>query len=438
MLAAASFFQNRTQKGCGMTREMNWAGNVQYGASRVMHPVSLEELQAVVATNELVRPLGSRHSFSTVADSEGILVSLASLPRRVEVDATAKTATVAAGMTYGEVAIELHRQGWGLHNLASLGHIAVAGACATATHGSGDRNKCLSSAVRAMTVVDSQGELCELAPHLDGARFSATQAGLGGVGIVVSASLAVEPTYDVAQRAYLDLPFATFVANYEEILASAYSVSLFSDYRAPRFTQVWRKQRVSPGEQLEWPDPWFGAVGATHPVHPVPGMSPDATTRQGGDVGPWHERLPHFRLDHTPSSGEEIQSEYLVAREHAAPVLEALADIASSIAPVLLISEVRSVAADDVWLSPAYDRDTVAFHFTWRRDPPAVLDALTQIERQIRPFDARPHWGKVHRFSPEQLLRAYPRLPSYLEQRRRLDPSGVFSNDFLESLARAK
>ncbi len=421
-----------------MTPEMNWAGNVQYRASRVMHPTSLEELQGVVATNESVRPLGSRHSFSTIADSEGILVSLASLPRAVDVDAAAKTATIAAGMTYGDVAVELHRQGWGLHNLASLGHIAVAGACATATHGSGDRNRCLSSAVRAMTVVDSQGELCELAPHLDSDRFCATQAGLGGVGIVVSASLAVEPTYDVAQRVYLDLPFGTFVSNYEEILASAYSVSLFTDYRAARFTQVWRKQRVAPGEQLEWPDLWFGMEGAPHPVHPVPGMSPDATTRQGGDVGPWHERLPHFRLDHTPSSGEEIQSEYLVSREAAPSVLEALAAIAPSIAPVLLVSEVRSVAADDVWLSPAYGRDSVAFHFTWRRDPAAVLDALAEIERQIRPFDARPHWGKVHCFTPDQLMEAYPRLPSYLEQRRRLDPSGVFSNDFLESLSRAK
>jgi xylitol oxidase len=211
-------------------------------------------------------------------------------------------------------------------------------------------------------------------------------------------------------------------------------VSLFTDYQAPRFNQVWRKQRVVPGEQLEWPDPWFGIHGAEGPVHPVPGASPEATTQQGGDVGPWHERLPHFRLDHTPSSGEEIQSEYLVGRQDAASVLEALAAIASSIAPVLLISEVRSVAADDVWLSPAYGRDTVAFHFTWRRDPPAVLDALAAIEQQIRPFDARPHWGKVHRFSPEQLFQAYPRLPSYQAQRRQLDPSGVFSNAFLDSL----
>jgi alditol oxidase len=417
-----------------MTPEMNWAGNVQYGASRVAHPASIEELQDEVATNELVRPLGSRHSFSTLADSEGILVSLASLPRKVEIDATAKTATVAAGMTYGEVAIELHRQGWALHNLASLGHIAVAGACATATHGSGDRNQCLSTAVRDMIVVDPQGGISEVSPQLDGDRFSATQAGLGGVGFVVSASLAIEPTYDVAQRVYLDLPFATFVTGYEEILASAYSVSLFTDYQAPRFNQVWRKQRVVPGEQLEWPDPWFGIHGAEGPVHPVPGASPEATTQQGGDVGPWHERLPHFRLDHTPSSGEEIQSEYLVGRQDAASVLEALAAIASSIAPVLLISEVRSVAADDVWLSPAYGRDTVAFHFTWRRDPPAVLDALAAIEQQIRPFDARPHWGKVHRFSPEQLFQAYPRLPSYQAQRRQLDPSGVFSNAFLDSL----
>lgn len=403
-----------------------------------MYPASLDELQDIVATNELVRALGSRHSFSTIADTAGILVSLANLPRSVDVDVTARTATLGAGMTYGEAAVELQRQGWALHNLASLGHIAVGGACATATHGSGDRNTCLSAAVRAMTVVDPQGALTEVAPHLGADRFAASQAGLGGMGIVATTSLAVEPTYNVAQRVYLDLPFATFLTSYEEILASAYSVSLFTDYQAPRFNQVWRKQRVSLDEELEWPDTWMGTSGASGPVHPVPGVSPDATTRQGGEVGPWHERLPHFRLDHTPSSGEEIQSEYLVAREHAALVLDALAAIASSIAPVLLISEVRSVAADGVWLSPAYGRDTVAFHFTWRRDPPAVLDALAVIERQIQPFDARPHWGKVHRFSAEQLFQAYPQLPRYLDQRRRLDPSGVFSNDFLDSLARAK
>jgi xylitol oxidase len=418
-----------------MALETNWAGNVQYAAGQVMHPTSLEELQEIIATNELVRPLGSRHSFSTIADTEGILVSLARLPPRVDVDVKANTATVAAGMTCGEVAIELQRQGWALHNLASLGHITIAGACATATHGSGDRNKCLSAALRAMTVVGPSGELSEVRPDLDRDRFAASQAGLGGVGIVASATLAVEATYDVAQRVYLDLPFATFSKNYDEILASAYSVSLFTDYRAERFTQVWRKQRVTPDQHLEWPDSWFGIVGVDYPVHPVPGMSPDATTRQGGVVGPWHERLPHFRLDHTPSSGEEIQSEYLVAREDAVPVLEALAAIAPSIAPVLLISEVRSVAKDDVWLSPAYGRDAVAFHFTWRKDPLAVLDVLAVIERQIRPFDARPHWGKVHRFSLEQLLQAYPQLPSYQDQRRRIDPSGVFSNAFLDSLA---
>jgi alditol oxidase len=418
-----------------MALETNWAGNVQYGASRVLYPVSLEELQSIIATSESARPLGSRHSFSAIADSEGILVSLARLSQRVDVNVEAKTASVAAGMTCGEVAIELHRQGWALHNLASLGHITIAGACATATHGSGDQNQCLAAALRAMTVVGPSGELSEMRPDIDGDQFSASQAGLGGVGIVASATLAVEPTYNVAQRVYRDLPFATFTTNYEEILASAYSVSLFTDYRAESFTQVWRKQRVSSDTQLEWPDSWFGTVAVDYPVHPVPGMSPDATTRQGGVVGPWHERLPHFRLDHTPSSGEEIQSEYLVARDHAPSVLEALAAVAPSIAPVLLISEVRSVAKDDVWLSPAYGRDAVAFHFTWRKDPVAVLDVLSVIERQIRPFDARPHWGKVHRFSPEQLLQAYPQLPAYQDQRRRFDPSGVFSNNFLDSLA---
>lgn len=407
----------------------NWAGNITYGARRVHTPASVDELREVVAGSSRIRALGSRHSFSEVADTDGDLVSLAGLPHAVEVDAAAATVTVAAGMRYGDLCRPLHEQGWALHNLGSLPHISVAGAVATATHGSGDQLGNLAAAVAALQLVTADGDLVTLRRGDD--DFAGAVVGLGALGIVAGLTLDVVPSFDVRQEVYEDLSRETLEKRFDEIFATAYSVSVFTDWSAPT-VRSWVKRRLS--EPDGWaPDPtWMDARLADGPRHPVPGMPAVNCTAQLGVAGPWYDRLPHFRLDFTPSSGEELQSEYLVPRAVAADALRALGRVADRIAPVLQICEIRTVAADDLWLSPAYGQDVVGFHFTWVRDSAAVLPVLPLMERELAPFGARPHWGKLFTVDPDRLPELFPRLADFRRLRDRLDPQRTFGNAFVD------
>jgi alditol oxidase len=409
----------------------NWAGNLAYAAARIHSPSSVEELQQLVAGSERIRALGSGHSFSPVADTTGDLVSLTELPRVLRIDDANSTVTVGAAIRYGDLAQALHARGYALRNLASLPHISVAGACATATHGSGDANGNLTTAVRSMHLVGADGGIVELGPESDPDRFAATAVGLGALGIVTTLTLEVVPTYDVRQFVYEDLPYRMFRGHADEILGGAYSVSLFTDCRESRFTQVWRKHRVGDGDDM--PSSLMGAALADGPRHPVPGEDPVHCTVQGGVPGPWHERLPHFRPEFVPSSGRELQSECLVPLRLAGPALEALDGIRSQIAPVLQVCELRSVAADQLWLSPSYRRDTVGFHFTWIDDVGAVTPAIAAVEQRLEPYDARPHWGKLFTMAPDQVARQYDRLPDFRAMRARHDPGRKFGNHFVES-----
>jgi alditol oxidase len=408
----------------------NWAGNLTFSAARIQRPSSVEELQQLVADSECIRALGSGHSFSPVAGTTGDLVSLAELPRVLRIDEAHSTVTVGAAIRYGDLAQALHARGYALRNLASLPHITVAGGCATATHGSGDANGNLTTAVRSMQLVGADGGIVEISPALDPDRFAATAVGLGALGIVTALTLEIVPTYDVRQFVYEDLSYRVFRGHVDDILGGAYSVSLFTDCRESRFTQVWRKHRV--GDDDDAPSSLMGAALADGPRHPVPGMDPVHCTAQGGVPGPWHERLPHFRLEFVPSSGRELQSEYLIPRGLAGSALEALDAIRSRIAPVLQVCELRTVAADRLWLSPSYERDTVGVHFTWIDDLPAVAPVIAAVERQLEPYDARPHWGKLFTMAPDRVARHYDRLPDFRAMRARHDPDGKFGNPFVD------
>jgi alditol oxidase len=410
----------------------NWAGNLAYAAARIHSPSSVEELQQLVAASERIRALGSGHSFSPVADTTGDLVSLLELPRVLRIDEASSTVTVAAAIRYGDLAQALHARGYALRNLASLPHISVAGGCATATHGSGDANGNLTTAVRSMRLVGADGDIVEIGPVSDPDRFAATAVGLGALGVVTALTLEIVPTYDVRQFVYEDLSYRVFRGHAEEILGGAYSVSLFTDCRESRFTQVWRKHRVGDGDGV--PSSLMGAALADGPRHPVPGNDPVHCTEQGGVPGPWHERLPHFRPEFVPSSGRELQSEFLIPRGLAGSALDALDGIRSQIAPALQVGELRSVAADQLWLSPSYRRDTVGFHFTWIDDSRAVAPAIAAVERQLAPYDARPHWGKLFTMAPDRVARQYDRLPEVRAMRARHDPGRKFGNHFVESV----
>ncbi|MFJ2031059.1 FAD-binding protein [Streptosporangium sp. NPDC087985] len=413
-------------------RQKNWAGNITYGAARLHRPGSVERLQEVVAGSSGLRALGTRHSFNAIADCPGgDLVSLENLPDSIDVDAEARTVTVGAGVRYGELSRRLHREGYALRNLGSLPHISVAGACATATHGSGDANGNLATAVAAIEMVTADGEIAVLRRDRDGDRFRGAVVGLGALGIVTRITLDVVPAFDVRQHVYENLPWGRLEDHFEEIFSAAYSVSLFTGWRGPRIDQVWLKRRVGGADPREAEPEWLGATLATTALHPLPGMPAVNCTEQLGVPGPWYERLPHFRLDFTPSSGEELQSEYLVPRQDALGALRALDRIRDSVASVLQVSEIRTVAADDLWMSPCYGQGAVAIHFTWEKDWPAVRQVLALVEEQLEPFEARPHWGKLFVMDPERLRSLYERLPDFQRLLGAYDPAGKFRNAFV-------
>jgi len=437
----------------------NWAGNVVFAAAQFRRPATVAQLQAVVARARHVRVLGTGHSFNDIADSPGVQVSLAGLPPEVEVDSAAPAVRVAAGLSYARLAPRLDAAGFGLRTMASLPHISVAGACATATHGSGAGNQNLAAAVTAMEMVTASGDLVTLRRGEDG--FDGAVVHLGALGAVVSLTLQVVPSFDVAQRVYEDLPLAALEDHFADVMSAGHSVSLFTDWRGPRLTQVWVKQRVplpgtgprprsgtgsrarpgtgprprsgtgsAPSAPPLTRAPWFTARPAPAPRHPVPGMPPDATTGQLGVPGRWYARLPHFRPEFTPSAGAELQSEYLLPVRHAVPAMRAVDEVRDRVAPALQICEVRVVAADELWLSPSYRADTVAIHFTWKPDAAAVLPVLRLLEQRLAPFAARPHWGKLFAVPPEALRSRYPRLPDFLGLMRRYDPAGKFRNAY--------
>ncbi|WP_405915802.1 FAD-binding protein [Streptomyces sp. NBC_00728] len=410
----------------------NWAGNITYAAKELHRPSSLEALRTLVADSSRVRVLGSGHSFNEIAEpgADGVLLSLTALPPAVDVDTTARTVRVSGGVRYAELARRVHEHGFALHNMASLPHISVAGSVATGTHGSGVTNGPLAAAVREVELITADGS--SLTIGRGDRRFDGAVTSLGALGVVTALTLDLEPDFEVSQHVFTELPLEGL--DFETVAASAYSVSLFTDWGRPGFRQVWLKRRTDqPLPDFPWAEP------ATEALHPVPGMPARNCTEQLGVPGPWHERLPHFRAEFTPSSGAELQSEYLLARSDALAALGALDAIRGTIAPQLQICEVRTMAADTQWLSPAYGRDTVALHFTWVEDTEAVLPVVRRVERALEPFAPRPHWGKVFTVPPLVLRERYPRLGEFGTLADELDPAGTFTNafvrDFLQPLS---
>lgn len=407
--------------------EVNWAGTHAYRATRIHRPATVEELQEVVARAPRIRVLGSRHSFSDVADSAE-LVSLDGLPSDIVVDRGRMTVSVGAAVRYGELAEALNAEGLALHNLASLPHISIAGAIATATHGSGEGNGNLATAIAGLQLVTSDGELIDVArgdPDFDG-----IVVGLGALGAVVRVMLDVEPSYEIRQRVFERLEWDALFEHFDAIAATGYSVSVFTRW-GEAVEQVWVKSRVADGPE-EVRDELFGAVAATVDRHPIIGLDPVNCTPQLGVAGLWSDRLPHFRMGFTPSKGDEIQSELFVPRGHAVAAIEAMRGLGDRLEPLLLVSEIRTMAADRLWMSPQCGQATAALHFTWKREPEAVRRALAEVEAALRPLGARPHWGKVFVARAEDIAPLYERLGDFVALMERLDPRGAFRNAWLE------
>ena len=408
----------------------NWSANLEYSTDLVARPSSLDELSQLVADAATVKALGTRHCFNDIADTQGIQILLDAMPGAPEIDSARGVVRVQGGTSYGELARHLQAAGYALHNMASLPHISVAGAVQTGTHGSGVGNGGLATAVKAIELVRASGEV-ERLEEADGDEFLGSVVGLGALGVVTSLELVIEPSYQVRQQVFEDLPWENALAGFDEIAASAYSVSFFTDYAGETIDQVWRKVRAT-SDDSEGLSDFFGASAATRPRHPLPNMSAQNCTEQLDVPGPWLDRLPHFRHEFTPSNGDELQTEYLLPRAHATAALTEMRGLANQLAPLLLVSEIRTVAADRFWLSPSFQQDSVAIHLTWKPLQREVESLLPAIEERLAPFGARPHWGKLFSIDSPGLASVYPRLGDFRKLVAAHDPSGKFRNAYLD------
>ena len=406
----------------------NWSGNYTFHADHLYQPTSVEEVEQTVKHCDKLRALGRGHSFNSIADSAHNQISLQHLDSIV-LDPATKTVTAGAGVSYGQLAPYIDARGYAVHNLASLPHVSIIGACATGTHGSGSHNGNLSTAVAAMEIVDANGTLHTLSRAKDGDNFLGSVVNLGGLGIVTKTTLNVQPTFQVAQVVYENLSMSHLEKHLDEIFLSGYSVSLFTNWQNHNINQAWIKRRLDPGAtSVAFAPEFFGAKQATRKLHPVAGHDAEPCTDQLGIPGPWYERLPHFRMNFTPSSGAEIQSEYFVSRDKGYEAILAVEELRDRITPHLLVTELRTVAPDDLWISQAYQRPSMTIHFTWKLEPEAVLAVLPLIEEKLAPFNARPHWAKVFTMQPSHLQGLYARMSDYRALLQHQDPRGKFRN----------
>jgi xylitol oxidase len=411
----------------------NWAGNLEYGTERLSSANSVEQVQEFVAKRNKLKVLGTRHCFNTIANSTDEFLSVRPMAKMAALDAAARTVTVEGGMSYGQLCPELDGKGFALHNLASLPHISIAGACSTATHGSGDKNGNLATAASALEMVTAAGERVQLSRKADGETFCGAVVGLGALGVVTKLTLDVQPTFQMRQYVYENLPMKAWKDGFEAIESSAYSVSLFTDWQGKKFNEVWLKSRVEDGKAFHALEEFYGAKRATKNLHPIAELSAENCTEQLGVPGPWYERLPHFRMGFTPSAGKELQSEYFVPRQHAVDAVLAVERLRDQVTPHLMITEIRTIAADDLWMSPCYKQACVTIHFTWKQDWPAVRRLLPVIETELAPFGARPHWGKLFTMAPSRLHAHYEKLPEFVALCKKYDPRGKFRNEFLDA-----
>lgn len=409
----------------------NWSGTFHYHTDKVYQPATVNEVQDVVREASHLRALGTRHSFNGIADSIAAQLSTLNL-KDIHLDPMTRSVRVGAGARLGDIAKVIDKEGWALHNLPSLPHISVAGCCMTATHGSGTKNGNMATAVRAIEFVGHDGTLHTLERYKD-ADFDGVVVALGALGVVTHLTLDVQRTYQVAQTVYRDLPFDVLEHKLEEVMSAAYSVSLFTHWQRGVADQVWLKQRVVPGKLPQAPGTLFQAKRETKKVHPADGdNNVEACTQQNNIPGPWFERLPHFKLEFTPSTGHEIQSEFFVPMEHGYEAIRAVETLRDEITPHLIVTELRAVQSDTLWMSMAYRRPSLAIHFTWKPEHDAVMAVLPKIEAKLAPFGARPHWAKVFTIPKHTLRERYLKMGDFEAMVKKYDPYGKFMNAFLQ------
>lgn len=274
-----------------------------------------------------------------------------------------------------------------------------------------------------MQLISPDGDLIDVdRSHPD---FDGMVIALGALGPVVRITLDIEPSYQVQQDGYANLSWDAIVGHFDQVSNAGYSVSVMTMWAEPSARQVWVKTRLGD----DHPRTNLADLGAT-PI-PVADLGHGANMNPFGSPGPWSRRLPHFRLDSTPSRGHEIQVEWMVPRSAFPGVALSLREHGDLIDSMLVITELRTVAGDDQWLSPTQGQDVVGVHFTCNPDTDRVLSVLHVIEPILLAAGGRPHWGKFFLASAAELAPRYPQLDRWLRLRDRFDPGHKFGNAFI-------
>ena len=409
---------------------MNWAGNLAYSTDNLYTPTDITSVQEQIKKCKKLRTLGTRHCFNRIADSNHNQISSLGFNKLVSINKSSNTVTVEGGIKYGECCKQLDEMGYALHNLASLPHISVAGACVTSTHGSGIKNGSLATQAVAIQFVNGKSEVVSLSKERNPDEFAGAIVNLGALGVVTSLELELQPAFKMKQIVYQNLPVAELEKNFEAIMSAGYSVSLFTDWRNKNVSEVWIKSKS--GDLKDSTPEFYGATLATKNLHPIESLDAINCTEQMGVEGPWYERLPHFRMGFTPSSGKELQSEFFIPIENAYQGYLALEKLNEKVSPHLLISEIRTIAADNLWMSPFYKKTCVAFHFTWKQEIEEVTAVLPLVEEALAPFHPRPHWGKIFTMKPAILQSGIEKLDDFKSLMMKHDPEGKFRNEFLD------
>jgi len=406
----------------------NWAGNLTFSGKEYIEVDSISRLQSVVSKASGVKVLGTGHSFSDIADTTQTQISIKNLSNEIEIDSIKKVALVPAGMQYADVCRYLEKRGWALFNTASLGEITVAGAILTGTHGSGSYNPILSDCVEGIEMVLASGEIFNLLRE-DSKEFSGFVVSLGALGVFTKLKLKIVESFSIKQFIYENIGMQSIAENFEAIFDKAYSVSYFSNWEKNTTGQIWMKF-LDDNNLAELPSVWLGGNIANANQHPVKTNDPSPCTDQMGVSGKWLYRLPHFKLDCSPASGDEVQTEYLVNRTYVREYIAGLSNIGDEIAARVYATEIRTIKSDDLWLSGAHGRQTVGFHFTWKKSD-SLHKFLPKVEEILGEHDGRPHWGKLFSTPRENLMGRYPKYSHFEELLKKYDPDKKFRNSFI-------
>lgn len=411
----------------------NWSGTVQYESSSLHFPRSSEALARIIKENDRVKVLGTGHAFSRIADTTGAHISLDEMKAIFPIDHEHQTVSFEAGVTFKELAEYLERQGYAIANYASLPHISIAGAIATATHGSGEKNGSLATLVREFELVDGRGEVHHISKDKTPDLFAASVVSLGVLGVVTRITLDILPRFTIRQDVYKNVDAQTVLDSFDEVQDMGYSVSLFTKWQNPKsLEKLWIKSIVEDPAR-EFPQMLFGGTWSNENLHPCSGESAERCTPQCGVSHSANYSLPHFLGEETPSSGNEIQTEFFVPRSKTQEAMQALLNNGHIFTDdIIHVSEVRTIAPDNHWMSPFYEQESVGIHFTWKNEPEKLASVISQVQKilqdAIGDTPLRAHWAKVHNLS--DIRSSLPRFDDFRGLIRVYDPQGKFRNGY--------